>query len=161
MPNLYVLREMRSSDLKQVAAIDAVCFPLAPWKAGTFRHWTREKQETGEYIDKSTAFVVVDSAANKVIGYSITRQASERPVHIELVKLGVHPGYRKKGVGSQLIFNILQIQPKKVRFLFTIVNETNVDGQLWAKGLGWTCVQVLPTGQVFETEDAYVFEIGG
>lgn len=158
MPNLFVLREMRNADLRQVAELDKICYPLNPWKAGVLRHWTRSSQKAEEYVDEVDSYVVYDNAEKRVIGYSLTQIPHDATDHQEIIKLGVHPDYRKQGIGSQLIFNLLQIRQKKTKVMFTIINEKNVTGQLWAKELGWMCVQTLPL--FFKTEDAYVFEIG-
>jgi ribosomal protein S18 acetylase RimI-like enzyme len=155
----FVLREMRRGDLKQVVELDAICYPLNPWKASSFRHWLKSNPLADELLDEVDAHVVVDQAENRVIGYAITQIPHDAIDHQEVIKLGVHPDYRKQGAGTQLILNILNIRPKRIKVMFTIINEKNLTGQVWARELGWKCVQTLP--KFYDTEDAYCFEIGG
>jgi ribosomal-protein-alanine N-acetyltransferase len=69
---------------------------LAFWGSDNYRRFL---QEHPEYFG-CKAVLISDSGEEKLIGFFLARSIYD---HLEILKLGVFPGYQRQGIGTQLM----------------------------------------------------------
>lgn len=85
---------------------------------------------------KTAVVAVAASSSATVVGYMIYEL---RKNTIRLIRLAVHPTYRGRGVGRQLLDVIVTRvdQSKRYRKITVKVRETELDTQLFLQRCGW------------------------
>jgi ribosomal-protein-alanine N-acetyltransferase len=137
-----MIRPFSLSDLDQILQIETLSFPKSPYDWMTFiqLHW----------LHPETFWVSVRKGSKRegdqIVGYLIF----SREGHI--ISIAVHPQYRKKGVGKELIDNALQeFHFKK---LWAEVRRSNGAAQAFYLKLGFQIVDEVPN--YYGNEDALI-----
>ena len=146
--NLHVyFRHLKRTDLLEVLAIDQASFADA---------WTR-----ADYLDRvpDRSFVMVIAAlmAGDPVGFVLYRL---HPRGIDILRMAVHPDYRREGVGSRLLARVAERleswgrgQRAQVRIY---VRERNLDAQLFLRARGLKAVWVEREHFADTGEDAFL-----
>ncbi len=98
-PGSFRIRPMRLEDLEQVQALDQVSFSL-PWPASAYRFELKENSHSRLWVAE---FEHPDGS--KVIAGVIVLWMILDEAHIATI--AVHPDYRRRGIGKQLIATAL------------------------------------------------------
>lgn len=98
MQNPPLLRLSRPSDLADLKALDIKCYHYPITNDG----WQDLLKKSGK-VDASS--VIIAEYSRQRIGFAVWWNLDEDS--IEIMRLGVHPYYRRKGVGSLLLAKIL------------------------------------------------------
>ncbi len=117
-----------------------------PWLEDDMLHFLREKNS---HIGQ------VAEAGEKVVGFMLYELHKYK---MQLVKLAVHPEYRRQGVGTQLI-NKLKSKIAHSEYRKRIVyeaRETNLSAQLFLKSQGFICNGILCDHFPDSGEDGYM-----
>jgi [ribosomal protein S18]-alanine N-acetyltransferase len=139
------VRGMRDSDLREVMDIEQPTFK-SPWL----------EQDFINYRDQRNAIRVVAEHKNRVVGYVVFEQYSNR---IDLLSIAVAEDVRRRGVGSKLIKRVIKklSRFRRTRILLTVLG-TSLPAQLFFRDNGFRATSVL-WGLVKETgEDAYAMQ---
>jgi ribosomal-protein-alanine N-acetyltransferase len=124
--------------LEQVSAIQAASPQAAQWEA---EHYL------------SHGFLVAASA-NRVVGFIVYRETSDR--ESEILNLAVHPQFRQRGVGRRLIMHALKERPGD---FFLEVRNSNVAAQAFYRALGFQQTGKRPEYYEKPPESAIVMKI--
>jgi ribosomal-protein-alanine N-acetyltransferase len=102
--NPYTIRPMRVEDLEQVVAIDQLSFSL-PWPPHSFRYelldndasrqWVAEAQSAGEDFTTTPKVIAL------LVAWRILDEA-------HIATIAVHPDYRGRGIGRQILLAALR-----------------------------------------------------
>lgn len=156
-------------------------FCMKPTKGGMFVYWMRKnyipdmleieayssenfwgRKDFQNLLSQVNIQGYVVSRLNKVVGFLMYELLDEELV---ILNLGVHPEYRREGVGSMLLDRLKSRLKQRKRIVFD-VRETNLPTQIFLKENGFRATNVmrayfqdywLEDGPV-EVEDAYSFE---
>ncbi|HNQ63016.1 MAG TPA: ribosomal protein S18-alanine N-acetyltransferase [Syntrophorhabdaceae bacterium] len=141
-----MIREMMENDLDKVLETERLSF-ISPWTKNMFR-------ET--YLSPITANFVIN-INESIVGY-IMLYSVEDEAHI--MNLAIHPDYRRKGYGSNLVAHIIEYSTARDIYNFFLeVREGNVDAQRLYKRFGFEVIGKRK-GYYMETkEDALVMHL--
>ncbi len=112
--------------MPEVLAIEQASFQ-EPWEEDDF---LRE-------LGKRSMIGIVAEEREAVIGFMVYELLKN---HHNLTKLGVHPKYRRRGVGRALIEKLQS--SRKRRRIVTVAHERNMPALLWLRALGFVAVGV-------------------
>lgn len=136
-------RLMKATDVAQVAALEKLCFS-APWS---------ENAVAGELTNPLSLWVVAidgDKLAGYVGSQSVLGEA-------DMMNLAVDPAYRRQGVGTQLVCNLVdKLKENKVICLTLEVRASNVQAIGLYQGLGFAQVGRRPNYYSNPKEDALI-----
>jgi ribosomal protein S18 acetylase RimI-like enzyme len=125
------VRWLIGRDLDECVGIDSVSFdqPLR-WSRAEWGDVLREKDTIGiVYSCKETM---------RVFGVTIYRL---RKLSIDVLKVAVHPLFRRQGIGRSMSEKIrTKLTQQRRQHATAEVEERNLDGQLWLQSCGWKCV---------------------
>ncbi|MBS7655781.1 ribosomal protein S18-alanine N-acetyltransferase [Candidatus Bathyarchaeota archaeon] len=125
---LLSIRRAKKEDLNQVYAIELLSFKN-PYPKYLF----------DSFLSDSSILFLVCLSYEELIGYIIA-SLKNRSGHI--ISLAVHPKFRRKGVGSTLLREILNLMKKaKILFVKLEVNESNVAAISFYKKHGFKFVK--------------------
>jgi ribosomal-protein-alanine N-acetyltransferase len=80
--------------------------------------------------------------------------------HIDLINLAIDPNYRRCGIGSQMIANLIErLTWQRWRRLIVEVRETNLTAQLFFRKNKLRAISTLYNHYEHTPEDAYVMQI--
>jgi ribosomal-protein-alanine N-acetyltransferase len=115
MTDDLLIQKMTENDLPEVLAIETVSFPT-PFTINLFRM----------ELNLNVAHLFVIRKEGKVIGYvDFWRVGPE----VHLITIGVHPDFRKRGVGTQLIeFMLGEARKNRVETVSLDVRPSNLPG---------------------------------
>lgn len=128
-------------DLPAMLAID---------KDGYRNRWTSERFI--RVLREPNAAGKVAECGATVAGFLVYEQ---HPDHYAVLRLAVHPKWRRRGVGKRLLADLVgKLKYSRPQILAT-VSERNLGGQLFLRELGFKCGAIAedPDG----IEDAYMF----
>ena len=117
-------------------------------------HFNREswlEKDFITYLRERNHIAMVAEYKNKVVGFMVY-ELDSTVIHIE--KLAVHPEFRRKGVGSQIIAKLLAKLGGKRKAIDLVVHERNVNLQLFLKSNGFKAVDIIHG--YFDKEDGYL-----
>lgn len=146
--NTLLIRWMIHTDLPEVVKIEKSSRATNHWVKEDFIHFMKQKSVIGMVIE------IVDS--KKIVGFMIYELMSSR---INLLNLCIHPEFRGQDLGTSLILKLyskLSIQGRQK--VVAEVRETNLDGQLFFKRMGFVATEVLRAYFEDSGEDAFVME---
>lgn len=124
------IRMMNRDDLPQLLAIEEASFP-APWNEKDFRATLQPKNAWGKVA-------IVD---DKVVGFIIYLTAKKT---YNVISLAVHPDYRRKGIGRELVNDMLEkVHPLRRNEARLTVSDQNLDAQLFFRSLGFRATEIL------------------
>lgn len=136
-------RWMIARDMPSVLAIEAASF-TDPWDEAEFKHNLKQRN-----VISSVAEIGDD-----VIGFCVYELHKDR---IHLTTLAVHPGYRRRSVGEQMLEHLIgKLESHRRKSLTVDVRETNLPAQLWLRACGLLCASVERHGYG-AGEDSYRF----
>jgi len=131
-------------DLPEVVDIERHSFEFA-WSENDFLNCLRERNCIGlvaEHHDRIVAYIIYELQQNE----------------LTVLNLAVHRGYRRLGIGRQLIEKLVRkLSLQRRQRISTHVRESNLDAQLFFKSCGLRAVDVLRNHYEDTTEDAYLF----
>lgn len=106
------IRRMHKADVDVVAALDKICFSV-PWSADSFRAET----------ENEVAVYFVAEEDGRIIGYCGFWQVAGEG---HITNVAVLPAYRKQGVGSRLVSEMVRCAKKAGLSLMTLeVRKSN------------------------------------
>jgi ribosomal-protein-alanine N-acetyltransferase len=88
-----MIRKFRMTDLDTILQIEQKSFPKLPYDRFTFRYYARA------YPDQ---FLVYVTGSGRLAGYIIFYP------HGHIVSLAVHPAYRRGGIGTELVAEVVK-----------------------------------------------------
>lgn len=131
------------ADLMAVLEIERASFEF-PWRGEDFIRAMRHKQVIG--------YVVREHHKPSIIGHMVWQFRNETA---ELLTIAVRPDYRRCGIATAMVDTML---PKmRGRAMAMGIRESNLEAQLWAKALGFSCVGINVNAFIPVEEDEYVF----
>lgn len=74
-----------------------------------------------------------------------------------IIRIGVHPRYRKQGIGTELLADVATKLTKDRNLIVAEVRESNLPLQLFLKKNGYRAVEVMRNYYTDTGEDAFVF----
>lgn len=139
------VRILVKADLRDVLEIEKESFGLA-WVHKDFMRCLRQ----GNY------HAVVAEYNQRVVGFMVYEVVNDE---IQLLNLTVHSGYRRLGVGSQLVTAMIErVYHASLLGIRIEVRETNLGAQLFFRSLGFLGTDVLREHFNNTSEDAFVME---
>ncbi|RLG34835.1 ribosomal-protein-alanine N-acetyltransferase [Methanosarcinales archaeon] len=136
-----MIRKFRCSDLKDILEIEKRAFPKSPYNRFTFWYYA------SAYADNFLVYVHEDKekGLNKIVGY-ITFYPSGH-----IVSIAVHPANRRRGIGTELVREVL----KRTKGNASVeVRESNEVAKEFYKHLGFSLRTIIP--KYYGDEDALV-----
>jgi ribosomal-protein-alanine N-acetyltransferase len=147
------IRPMLVRDVLAVMVTENSSFEF-PWTEGDFVSHIDDRDSVSYVAESSAA-----GGAGCAVGYMVYHVAPRR---IELLNLAVHPQWRRRGVGTQLLATLAgQVvrhpgpglgQRQSAR---AYVRESNLPAQLFLRSQGWRCDKILRGYYDDSSEDAY------
>lgn len=136
------IRSMIRRDLPKVLSIERQSFEF-PWSAEDFDLW------------RSRRIHMVCEVGDTILGYSVYELLDGR---LDLLNFAVHPKFRRRGFGSQMISRLITRLPNARRRDVRIwIRERNLPAQLFLRHHGFLC-RAVRRGWYEETdEDALGF----
>jgi ribosomal-protein-alanine N-acetyltransferase len=139
------IRWMIKRDMPEVLAIEQASFDI-PWTEEDFLNALRQRNCIG----------MVAESNDCLVGFVIYELQKHQ---FMLLNLAVHPQYRRRGVGRQLVERLISKLSQHRRDKITLeVRERNLTAQLFFKALGFQAVRVLREYYPDTGEDAYVMQ---
>ncbi len=131
--------------MQEVFTIEDLCFEF-PWSKDDFIRCLRQRNCYGmvaEHEERVVGFMV----------YELTRKT------IHVVNFAVHPEFRRRGVGSQMVAKLISKLSELRRTRVKLeVRETNLPAQLLFRYNGFRAVSVLRRYYDDTPEDAYLMQ---
>lgn len=141
------IRELKPPDYEAVLAIERLCFE-DPWSNTVLTKLLKTRDHFGRI-----AVIRGESGLEEIVGYAVWCVTTSK---LSISNLCVHPDYRRKRVGAQLLHEIVaNLDHKRVTRATVLVREGNLGMQVFLRGFGWRCSGTI--GGVFQDEDAYEF----
>ena len=138
-----VIREMKSSDVSEIAKLEVMCFS-DPWS---------EKSIASE-LDNRLSYWLVAEEDGVVVGYVGSQSVLDSA---DMMNIAVAPTYRRKGVGKMLINALTDhLVQKRIRFLLLEVRISNTSAIALYKGMGFEQVGKRPRYYHNPREDALI-----
>jgi ribosomal-protein-alanine N-acetyltransferase len=133
-----MIRKFRCTDLKDILGIEKRAFPKSPYNRFTFWYYA------SAYADNFLVYVLVDKE-EKVVGYIIFYPSGH------IVSVAVHPANRRRGIGTELVREVL----KRTKGNASVeVRESNEVAKEFYKHLGFSLQTIIP--KYYGDEDALV-----
>ena len=136
------IKVLKKSNLKELVKLESLCFSQ-PWLEKDFNAILTR--------DKTVAFYY--SLDNKMIAYIIYEM---KPKHVLLINFAVHPDYRKRKIGTELISMLINKLNSKTRNeIVCYVDEYNLDAQLFLKKNKFTATHSI--NHFFENDSSAIY----
>ncbi len=117
-------------------------------------HWN--KQTFFEEFTSENGHYLVAKIDGKIVGYSGFRHVLDEG---HITTLAVHPKYRKKGIGTQIIAKLIEdAKAKNLKKLFLEVRQSNLPAQKIYKSLGFKVIDRRREYYQHPLEDALVMQ---
>lgn len=138
-----LIRNMWEEDLQSVSRIERMSFSL-PWSETSFFN----------EIHKPRALSKVAVLDDKVVGYMCAEHIADEG---HILNLAVHQDYRKMGIATALVENILEeLKINACRFLYLEVRDSNYIAKRLYQGFGFKIVGTRKNYYVAPIEDAVI-----
>ena len=122
-----MIRKFRRSDLGAILRIEKQAFPKSPYSRFTFLYYSA--------ACSNTFLVYEDENSNKIAGYIIFYPEGH------IVSIAVHPAYRRRGIGTELVGEVL----KRTEGKATVeVRESNEIAKRFYTHLGFSLRTIIP-----------------
>ncbi len=107
-------------------------------------------------LKQRNCIALVSEIGEQIVGYLVY----ELHKHIyKIVNMAVHPEYRKKGIGTQLVTKLQsKLRQSNRRGISAEMQETNVIGQVFLRQQLFKAMRILPGGYKGMEEDIYSME---
>jgi ribosomal-protein-alanine N-acetyltransferase len=144
-PLAVQIRWMIKRDMPEVLAIEQASFDT-PWTEEDFLNALKQRNCIG----------MVAETHDQLVGFMVYELHKTQMV---LLNLAVHPEFRRRGIGRQLVERLISKLTHQRRDKITLeVRERNLPAQLFFKALGFQAVRVLREYYPDTGEDAYVMQ---
>lgn len=142
---IHVRWMLIKSDIKDIVEIERLSYST-PWTAEDFSHCLNRHNFVG----------VVAEINHRVVGFLICEMHKKT---IRLVNLAVHPKFKRKGVASQLVDDMVQkLSSGRYERIMAEIRETNLPAQLFFRSKNFRAYSI-EKGLFEDTgEDGYIFE---
>jgi ribosomal-protein-alanine N-acetyltransferase len=140
--------DMRMADIPQVHDVERLSFST-PWPTYAF-----EQELTGNRLARYVVARAAEAGGERVVGFAgVWLMVDE--AHI--TTFGVHPGWRRQGVGRRLMVRILELAREMRATRLTLeVRAGNVAAQALYRAFGFEVVGRRPHYYTDDGEDALV-----
>lgn len=139
------IRWMIRRDMPEVVWIEHMSHEF-PWCEDDFVRCLRQRNCIG----------MVAESEERILGFLVYELLDDK---LHILNMAVHPAYRRRGVGRQLVNRIIAKLSHHRRNRITLgVRETNLGAQLFFRSCGFRAVKVLRAHYPDTDEDAYWFE---
>jgi len=139
------IRWMIRRDMAEVQAIENRCFEF-PWREDDFIRCLRNRNVIGMVAD----------VGEQVAGFNIYELHRNR---LHILNFAVDPAFRRRGVGAAMVSKLVnKLSPQRRNRIMLEIRETNLDAQLFFRGLGFRAVSLLRDFYEDTTEDAYLMQ---
>lgn len=139
------IRWMIRRDMPEVLHIEGTSFEF-PWTEEDFIRCLRQRNCIG----------VVAEVGDSVVGFMIYELHKTR---LHILNLCVHPAYRRRRVGSQMVDKLIgKLSRQRRTRVMLEVRETNLPAQLFFRNLQFRATSVLRDFYEDTTEDAYLMQ---
>ena len=146
MDGRFEIREGKSSDLSEIAALEAVCFENDPWSFEAFADIAKQ--------DGCKIYVIFDMQLSKMIGYSVFYYALDQG---DLANIAVDPEYRRWGLGSKILkYTVQNAAENGVNELFLEVRASNAPAIGLYEKHGFTKIGIRRNYYKHPKEDAVI-----
>lgn len=139
------IRWMIRRDMSEVLDIESGCFEYA-WSEDDFINCLRQRNCIGmvaEYNDRVAAFMIYELHKSR----------------LHVINLAVHPDFRRRGVGSQMLQKLVaKLSQQRRNKILLEVRETNLPAQKFFQANGFRAVSLLRDFYEDTTEDAYLMQ---
>ena len=115
-----MIRKFKSEDLNEILRLEKKAFPKTPYDKPIFIYYTQ--------IYPDNFLVYVEESSDKIFGYIIFRPDGH------IISLAVDPVYRRKGIGTKLVEEVLQASTGNAK---VEVRKSNKIAQMFYKKLGF------------------------
>ena len=132
-----MIRKFKSNDLREILRLEKKAFPKTPYYAPIFIYYAQ--------LYPNNFLVYVDESSHRIFGYIIFY----REGHI--LSIAVDPKYRRKGIGSSLIKEVIKLLDGNAK---VEVRVSNKGAQMFYKKLGFTRSGII--SRYYDNEDAIV-----
>ena len=133
------------SDLDAVLAIEHTSF-ASPWSEEDFVEVMRQRDQIG----------MVAEHQHDIVGFMLYRL---RKTALELLNFAVHPAFRHRGVGTQMVQRLQdKLSQQRRKYVRAIVRETNLGAANFFKSCGFRALNVLREHYDDTGEDAYLMQ---
>lgn len=140
--------KLNRKQLAEVMNIDNKCFDN-PWSTDEFVNLLRGS-------DAFTSIARNDD--NFAVGFLVYTNEAPECCHIH--NMGVLPSHQRTGVGSMLVMSLMNhVIAGRCKRVMLNIRETNLDGQLFFKALGFRAIATLRDHYLnddYSEEDAYM-----
>ncbi|MEW6001263.1 MAG: ribosomal protein S18-alanine N-acetyltransferase [Nitrospirota bacterium] len=134
---------MRDSDITEVVTIERVLFST-PWSEKAFF----------KEIHSPYSITKVATVGNNVVGYVCGNCLIDEG---HLLNLAVHPDFRRQGIGTALVEEVLiELKKRGCKYLYLEVRVSNVSARTFYEHLKFRVVGVRRNYYTLPTEDALV-----
>ncbi len=134
-----MIRRFNWSDLEDILGIEKEAFPKSPYSRFTFLYYSAACSNT---------FLVYEDErkhSNKITGYIIFYPEGH------IVSIAVHPAYRRRGIGAELVGEVLKVTKGNAS---VEVRESNEVAKEFYTHLGFFLQAIVP--KYYGDEDALV-----
>ena len=139
------IRWMIRRDMPSVLGIESKSFEF-PWSEEDFIRCLRQRNCIG----------MVAEDGDQVVGFMIYELHKNR---LHILNFAVNPDARRRGVGKGMISKLVgKLSHDRRNRIMLEVRETNLEAQLFFKGLGFRAVSVLRDFYEDTAEDAYLMQ---
>jgi len=139
------IRWMIRRDMPEVLAAEQASFEYA-WTEEDFLRCLRQRNCIG----------MVAEQGEKVVGFMIYELHKSK---LHILNFAVHPGFRRIGVGSQMVAKLISKLSSHRRTRIPLaVRETNLPAQLFFRSQGFKAVRVLRAYYQDSGEDAFLMQ---
>lgn len=138
------IRWMIRRDMPRILEIESESFEH-PWSEEDFLRCLRQRMVIG----------MVAEIHDRVVGYEIHEA---HKTTIDLLNIAVDPEYRRQRIGTQLLQKLISKLSPRGRKIGLMITESNLDGQLFFRELGFRAKSVAPDFFERTGEDAYFME---
>jgi ribosomal-protein-alanine N-acetyltransferase len=146
------IRPMRIEDIDQVYAIDVMSFSM-PWSVKSYRFELTENPTAALWVAEIEPF----QRNSKIVGMIATWFIIDE-VHIATI--AVHPDYRRKGIGRQLLAHaILRSAGKGAKKAMLEVRRNNLGAQKLYRKFGFAVIGMRPHYYQDNNEDALLMNL--
>ncbi|RMF93036.1 MAG: ribosomal-protein-alanine N-acetyltransferase [Planctomycetota bacterium] len=137
-----LVRWMSLRDLPDVLPIEEASFEF-PWTYDEFKAMLFSRNVVG----------MVAEFENEIVGYMLYELHRSQ---IRLLNFAVAPGWRRRGVGTQMILKLVgKLSAQRRTRIVLEVRETNLPAQLFFREMGFRATALLRNHYADTPEDAY------
>ncbi|WP_432736293.1 ribosomal protein S18-alanine N-acetyltransferase [Maridesulfovibrio sp. FT414] len=138
--------ELGTEHISQLRALESTCFEY---------HWTEEQFRLG--LERKAFYVLGCEEEGMLVGYLAYSIILEE---MEVLNLGVHPDFRRRGIGKALMLKLLRkCREMEIKRGLLDVKETNHPAIALYESLGFRKVGIRKNYYPDTREDAHLYDL--